>query len=563
MILRRASTIELILFSAVVYAAIPVVLSELDPTLLSVFPAVLIGIKVLIALPLMFGGRGRRKFALCWRDREVFWLASAQALFFVLSLLFLGLSLSMLDVPVAIVIAETWPIPAALAIGLLIPEELKKLDLRELAWGGIAFIGVVLVLDLPGKLDQVSNATWTGVALALGSALAMGLSSGLKTRAVRRMENAYNINPFQSFFVLQFFFLPVLPVFLLYQFLSSGEADLNIIPLDALWASLPLVGLIVFLNFASSVLYSYASLSLTRASDGFVWFFTPAFSLLLFSLYTGQALEGHELIGLTFILASNLLLKFAGDTSPAFKSLVLSTLATGSICYFFEPAFASEGYYDAIAILSIFFVVILSEGWRQIAAHTDAEERILLKINHQLRGAPQPVQAMFEQLSQPATREAFRQQYVTARNLALDHDQGEIAHALDQLAHARNRSVQLGRFVSLAACVIATASIGLFARPDGWLTNLFITVYLPAMVFSFFILIEGHLGCKTLNFKVDPMRKSEHLVRIMAGRAPRDSVLWSLALCSFIILTYAYALAEKEPGCVADRADCVQVDRGN
>ena len=35
---RRASTIELILLSAIVYAAIPVVLSELDTELVSSFP---------------------------------------------------------------------------------------------------------------------------------------------------------------------------------------------------------------------------------------------------------------------------------------------------------------------------------------------------------------------------------------------------------------------------------------------------------------------------------------------------------------------------------------------
>lgn len=544
MISRRASTIELILFSAVVYAAIPVVLSELDSSLVSVFPAVLIGLKVLIALPYLLSARGRRQFLSCWQDREVFWLSSTQALFFVMSLFLLALSLARLDVPVAIVIAETWPIPAAIAVGVLIKDDLKGLDLRELGWGGIACIGVVLVLDLPGKLDGVgvSSATWIGAALALGSAAAMGLSVGLKARAVRRMEGQYQITPVQSYFLMQFFFLPALPIFLIYQFLSGGTSGVDLLPQQALLASLPLVGLIVFLNFTSSVLYSYATLRQDRASDGFIWFFTPAFSLLLFSIYTGHALKGHELIGLTFILSSNLLLKFAADTSPSFKALVLTTLISGSVCYFVPPQFPGDGYYDALAILSIFFVVILSEGWRQIAAHTDAEERILLKINHLLRSAPDALHPLFRNLSDPCSRTQFRAFYHTARHAALEHEQDEIAHMFDQLAHARNRSVQLGRFVSLAACVIASAAIGLLARPEGWLTSLFITVYLPAMVFSFFILIEGHLGNKSLNFRQDPTQPRENLVRILAGRAPRDSVLWSLALCTFIILTYAYAL---------------------
>ena len=37
------------------------------------------------------------------------------------------------------------------------------------------------------------------------------------------------------------------------------------------------------------------------------------------------------------------------------------------------------------AILSIFFVVILSEGWRQIASHPDQEDVLRLDINHEMQ----------------------------------------------------------------------------------------------------------------------------------------------------------------------------------
>ncbi len=539
---RRASTIELILLSAIVYAAIPVVLSELDTELVSSFPVVMIGLKVLIALPVVLRRSGRAKLLQSIRDWEVFWLASTQALFFVLSLLFLALSLSKIDVPVAIVIAETWPIPAAIAMGLLMSDQLKRLNLSELIWGTIAFVGVILVLDLPGELDKITQGTWTGAALALASAATMGLSSALKARAVRRMKSAYHIGPFLSFFLLQFFFLPALPIFIAYQHVFAADSTANALPLGVLAASLPLVGLIVFLNFTSSVLYSFATLKLVRASDGFVWFFTPAFSLLLFSIYTGQALKGHELIGLTFILSSNLLLTIAADTSRSFKALILTTLGTGSVCYFIPPSYDSTHYFDAIAILSIFFVVILSEGWRQIASQSDREEALLLDINHEIQSYAPDLHAEFDKLARETHPSFFKRNYRLLRRTALERKLAHLPLLLDRLAHARNRSIQLGKFVSLSACVIASAAIGLLARPDGWLTSIFITVYLPSMVFSLFILIEGHLGNQTLRFRAASAAPSTMIVRILAGRAPRDSVIWSLLLSGFIILTYAYAL---------------------
>ncbi len=539
---RRASTIELILLSAIVYAAIPVVLSELDTELVSSFPVVMIGLKVLIALPVVLTRFGWTKLLQSLRDWEVFWLASTQALFFVLSLLFLALSLSMIDVPVAIVIAETWPIPAAIAMGVIMSDQLKRLTFSELIWGTIAFVGVILVLDLPGDIDQISRGTWTGAALALASAATMGLSAALKARAVRRMKSTYQIGPFLSYFLLQFFFLPALPLFLAYQYFFAADSAVNQLPLDVFLASLPLVSLIVFLNFTSSVLYSFATLKLERTSDGFVWFFTPAFSLLLFSIYTGQALKAHELIGLTFILSSNLLLTIAADTSRSFKALILTTLGTGSVCYFMQPVYDSTNYFDAIAILSIFFVVILSEGWRQIASHSDREEALLLDINHEMQKVAPDLHTSFDRLVNQTHPTFFKRNYHALRRTALQRDLKNLPLLLDRLAHARNRSVQLGKFVSLSACVIATAAIGLLARPDGWLTSIFITVYLPSMVFSLFILIEGHLGNHTLRFRASPAMPSEIIVRILAGRAPRDSVIWSLLLSGFIILTYAYAL---------------------
>ncbi|MCI2393702.1 hypothetical protein [Aliiroseovarius sediminis] len=541
---KRASTIQLILLSAAAYAAIPVALSEMDPQLVSSFPVVLIVLKVAIALPVGLSEWGRSRFLRSLRDRQIITLASIQAFFFVASLLFFTLSLRSLDTPVAIVIAEIWPIFSAFAMGLLLSDQLSRLVGSDYLWGGIAALGVMLVLDLPSKMDGVAASTWIGAALALASAVSMGLSVAFKARAVKLMKERHQIGPVLSFFLLQFFFLPALPLFALYFALFPGAEPAIDLPLSTLWVALPWVAVIVLLNFSSSVLYSYATLKLKRASDGFVWFFTPAFSLLLFSLWTGEALKGHELIGLTFILSSNLLLTIAADTSRAFKSLVLTLLATGSWCYFFEPYFVQNDYYfDALSILSIFFVVILVEGLGQVTRHTDEEERLLIGLNHALADKSAHLSDAFQYLCGRQNPVCFKRRYLVLRRALIADGYRDIALELDRLAHARNRAIRLGKHVSLAACLVATASIGLLARPETWLTEMFITVYLPSMVFSFFILIEGQLDIDNSLFRRLTTPGRAHVIRIMSLRSPRDSVIWSLVLSAFIIVIYAYALS--------------------
>ncbi|MCK8484133.1 hypothetical protein MUY21_08795 [Aliiroseovarius sp. S2029] len=540
---RRASTIELILLSAAAYAAIPVALSEMDPQLVSSFPVVLIVLKVAIALPVAVSAWGRSRFLASLKDRNILLLSSIQAFFFVLSLLLFAMSLASLDTPVAIVITETWPIPSAIAMGYLMRDQLSRLEGSDYLWGSIAFLGVVLVLDLPSKLDGVETSTWIGALLALASAVTMGLSVAFKARAVKLMRERHHIGPVLSYFLLQFFFLPALPLFAIYFAVFPGAEPAIDVPAGSLWDSWPWVLVIVALNFTSSVLYSFATLKLKRASDGFVWFFTPAFSLLLFSLWTGEALKGHELIGLTFILSSNLLLTIAADTTRAFKSLVLTVLGAGSWCYFVDPFFVqNEYYFDALSILSIFFVVILVEGLGQVSRQSDEEQRLLIELNHALADKDAHLADAFVHLCKGQSPVLFKRRYHLLRRALIAGGHRHIALDLDRLAHARNRTLRLGKHVSLAACLVATASIGLLARPETWLAEMFITVYLPSMVFSFFILIEGQLDQERSLFRHLTTPGGDHVIRVLAQRSPRDSVIWSLILSAFIIVTYAYAL---------------------
>lgn len=541
---RRASTIELILLSAAAYAAIPVVLSELDPLLVTSFPLVMILLKLMIALPVLLWRIGRHKVLSSIRDRSVLLFSSLQAFFFVLSLVLFSLSLTNLGTPVAIVIAETWPIPSAIAMSFLLRDQLSRLTISEFIWGAIAFVGVMLVLDMPNTLGQMTTGTWVGTLWALASAIAMGLSTAFKARAVKLLKDRHKVGPIFSYFLLQFFFLPALPIFALFFIGFTGSDPSITVASSTLVSALPLVALIVALNFTSSVLYSFATLKLERASDGFVWFFTPAFSLLLFTLWTDEPLAGHELIGLTFILSSNLLLTIAADTTRAFKALVLSVLGAGSWCYFVDPIFTeNEHYFDAISILSIFFVVILAEGLGQIQRQTDSEDQLLIRLNHDLAEAPVGMERQFECLLEARDPISFKRRYHILRRELIANDMRHVALQLDQLAYSRNRTLRLGKHVSLAACLFASAAIGLAARPQTWLAEVFITVYLPSMVFSFFVLIEGQLDTEQPLFR--RLSKSNHtyVVRIMSLKSPRDSIIWSLILSGSIISTYAYALS--------------------
>ncbi len=424
--------------------------------------------------------------------------------------------------------------------------QVSHLTIKELGWGGVALLGIVLVLDIPGNLHELGSGITKGGFLALGSALSMGASTALKSRAVVILKSQYQIGPLQSFFVLQLYFLSILPIFLIWMYFTQ-QADLNALNplLNSFTDMFILIVLIVLLNTLSSVLYSMAALRISKASDGFIWFFTPAFSLVIFAIYSGEAIMGYELIGLAFIISSNLFITITANITAAFKSLILSLLFIGTWCYFVDPIFDQKGAFEALAILSIFYVVLLTSGIDEVSGQRREDQQNVIDFVRQIYNAGPMTHKMFD------SYECAKHPVLQKRRYRLLHrhlEKERLLEALatlDKLSLSRTRSLNLGRFTSLFFCLASSFLIGILARPEGWVSQIFITTYLSSMVFSFFHLIESQLSSsKSIYQKTKGPTQSGYLMRIKSKSIKIEDVIWNIILSIFVLsaLSLAFSL---------------------
>lgn len=465
-------------------------------------------------------------------------LSVLQALFFTLSIVFLALATSEGSVPIAVAISETWPIFTALFVAPLLKNRIKGLNGTELFWGLMAFIGVAVVVSDPRQLFDVSELDVITTAMAALSAVCMGISTAIKARCVQEITEQFGIGQIKVYFLLQLFFAPLILVWLPISFLlefTNGNSQANMW-IEFLGANFGIVFLVFIANLASSVFYSEATIRMKRASDTFIWFFAPVFSFVLYALYTGVAIASNEIIGLMIILSSNIIISLSADSTISFRAMIASILTVGTVCFYGDPiTIDNDRYFDAMSVLSIFYVIILSVCINRSVSQKRDEALLLVNLCNLIRGKADYEQELFTKLINSSHSVFFKRNYRLLRREVDRSGDNICSEKLDQYALLKGKTIGFGYYIVLAAAIMASVFIGIFARNDDIISNVFILIYIPSMIFSFFSLLDFADSKQKFVRTVVTTGQRVYFSRILAGRSELENIFWS-SLLSFLVI---------------------------
>ncbi|MDP5306641.1 hypothetical protein [Paracoccus spongiarum] len=500
-----------ILAASVLYSLIPLAMTAGGADLAVHLGAILPILLGLLSIPAIFALHLGGAFRQIVTDLRLSALMLANAACLVLSFVLLSAALASGRHVASVIIAETWPFFAALTMQYLRRQRVQSLSAGDLFWGLVSVAGVALVMrgefnaapvltrGHPAAPDFGGNwlsgyAGPSGTLLLAGAAaVAMGLAVSLKARIADILLQRHDIGPFRGYAIIQAYFLPVgllaLP-FLSLRPVSIGAGDL--VP----------VALVALLNVASSIAFTIGTLRMTHASQTYVSFFSPLFAMIWLSVAHWTIPVEDQLLGISFLLGSNLMVALKQDLSIALRGMIAGLLLVGAACHMTPPV-ESENYFEVVAALSVFFVVYFVFVMELLVRWGD--EELLLRVELSHPGDP--------------------------GNAAL---LGSLAHRLRALS---TRQVYFGHVAVMVLIFLASATVGVFARPEGWVFSLFVTLYVSAMLYSVLLVIVS-VRARRNRSQAEGLERGGHdgSLRGLRDEPDRQDLVMLTMLATIIIL---------------------------
>ncbi len=453
---------------------------------------------------------------------------------------FFALSTQYIDITVATVIYEIWPILLIWVSGQIFlrynttSREVYFLSL--LGFAGIIFVVLSEVeggLGFGGWFSEILGTSQLGlgfllifIALVIAPLGAFGLRWGVDLgRSIARPNGDQQDTGRLEFFGTMVAFL-IGNTFALIINLGMGTlfgeqaTDLTIdiprISEQALTVS-PIIVAIAggFLTLAiGGIAWRRANLVTHDLGVNTLFYMTPVVALLaLYGLSQAGILShvnvlrpDYLIIGATAVIVANLLINFGADRLLGFKALMISAWGCGALVYLRPPTWLWEGevsYFTTLALSATVFTLIFAFRVARLSARIlDEDNRGFLLVRRlealAERGVIDP--AVCEDILEvnradgPQVQEAYdsaRQHIATAILHANPEDTDrlvELEVELDSLTHSRQQGINFGELCAIAIFGGITLGISLFALPQAigrtaLLIELFIMLFSAVIVF--------------------------------------------------------------------------------
>lgn len=300
---------------------------------------------------------------------------------------------------------------------------------------------------------------------------------------------------------------------------------------------------IVLGSTVSAIFFSYASLKIRHSSDTLSWFFVPAFTAVFVAIFENRNLTQYEYAALAFIISSNILVVFRADGRVAYLGSIIALLCTGLFCSLVNGQDLPY-YFDALGVLAIFFVVILAFLLEKISTRADREsdlfQNLWVAASRQWHEFPDELikfQNKLLQFQETKKLILMRRKYRQLLNY-VSEDEVEIVQTLNSLMLSRLRGARFADIFALTGVVFASVVIGLFGRGNDWGYDIFVTLYIPSMVFAMLSLMDLQLDRNRQNFRMpksNDLLRGKLLVRIRSSYMKSGDVIWSVILICFVV----------------------------
>ena len=502
-----------------------------------------------------------------------------------------------IDISIAAVLLETWPILSILLTKKLFEGE-KRFDRTSVATillAALGFVGFLFVaasqyvnLEALIQLDGITKFTFIlGIGLALSAAVAGAVESASNFRwGTAASKESLVIKGIPSktdsldlfFVILAFAFVSVIsaPVHFV-----SGIVSGETVVFKAL--AVAIIGGGIFQAF-SSVAYRVAILKTDDLGINALGYAISILSLVWLAIFFQIDVERVDflIIGAAVIITINLLINFNAEIRLGFKALLLALGVSGTFVYLRDSIIESwgidrwhwtaGGYFEALALSATVFTLLLAFRVARLITRTGDEDNRTFNVFRKMdilaqRGVVnEQILGCIMRIDSPKDRADLEAAYTQARNYInvarvranslKDVDIQFLSDAeanLDALARSKQQDITPGEMFALAIFGIITVSLALFSRPPetiGW-NRLLVDIFaiLISAVIVFLIVNVWDLRAERDESKLEQRKKYQNYTVRFVDTRQRSFDQWlSIIVGGAIILTYAGLLAHKWVG---------------
>ena len=461
-------------------------------------------------------------------SRTIFWATIGN-----LSYAIFAVSTRFIDVSIAAVLFETWPIGFIVYMAWRYRHaDTYRKNLRAIApLLAIALAGFVfLVVSQTGEFGLNGAAFGDlvqGAGLALFAALVGGIGAASTIEWGRGLASRLPVTTTENIGSDSLSFFGAI--------LGIAIGNLFAMVLNASFVPLsgePIAPQPVIIGIVSGLVLQAPAAMLLRKSNlvthnlgvNALGYAIPVVSLAWLWLFSEIAVArvDYLIIGTAAIVAVNLLVNFEAERLLGFKVLVIALWACGTLVYLRDAtswgwAAKSNGYFDVLFLSATVFALILSFRTQRLASRTQEEDNRAFKVFRELeelerRGVISPEAKICEHILTIDEKQGrdLENAYSAARRAisdALGQDDCPdrekliaVSVKLDALAHSRQQGINFGEICALfifAGLVVGTA---LLSRPGGvsgltgFLVEMFAMLFPAVILFLAFNVLDLQRG---------------------------------------------------------------------
>ena len=497
-------------------------------------------------------------------------------------------SLQYIDITMATIVFQSWPIFFLIISALLLRENIRHLHngktalslflLVSLSVIGFAFI----VFSQSGEIGQLGNVSRliTGVvlvagAMALGNLKAFGIDWG------RRLGNQLSgdltglgSSP-AMFFVLVSFLISSFGAAAVGLIVGLGRAetwDMEILGMAFIG------GLVV--NGTAGIMWRKANMADDDIGFNALGYAIPVVAILFLLLFgmAGVSQVDYLIIGVMAIVVANLLINFEAEVRWSFEALILALGGCGTLIYFRDElldwlgipnwTWSGDGYFGSIAMTATVFTLLLAFRVARLVTRTNDEEsrtfNILRKLDRLVkRGViDEDVRHCILVIDETNKQPILKEYYLKARshiaNATPENDADrdtlvQVEADLDMLVRSQQTTPVLGEIFALLVFAGITIILTIFTKPtepEGWIRLLLdLFAMLVSSVIIFLMIYSMDLDRERDAHILERTTEDGEYLLLFPDTERRLFDQWlSVAVGVIIILVYAGLMAHKWVG---------------
>ena len=385
--------------------------------------------------------------------------------------------LEFLEISIAAILYETWPLLLILAMSFLFKgtQRYRAISVGTVVFVSLALCGATLVIlshnDTPQPLLEIRN-TFTGIGTLFGIFLVLMSAVGQATFGAGTLKIgvllAEKHSRPESRKMGEIVFVMVIT--LISMFIAGGVlCAIGLIASENISSHQLIYAIIggLFVNSIGAVAFRAANLTTDDLGVNAISFLTPLATLIwlwLLSILHVPHID-YLIIGAMCIVAANLLINAEASKRDAYKALVVSLLTFGTFIYFTDGAATRVPLELPVTI----FILILAFRVDRLARRTNQEEEWVFEAFHRLKSLayrkhipnrawmlmldidrhknPEGLTIAYKELVGLHLTTCFKRSGVDEKRIA---ELTDIRQLVDKLVHSRQQGANFGEKVAIA-----------------------------------------------------------------------------------------------------------------